>query len=123
MHNFKELKIWQRSMDFAVKIYKLTKKFPKEELFGMTMQMRKSSTSIPNNIAEGSGRNTSKDFDHFLAIAYGSSCELETQLIMSERLEFISVQESLEHINELNEIQKMIFNFKLMLQARIENKK
>src|SRR5688572_26720461 len=89
MNNFKDLKIWQKSVDLAVRIYEITKAFPKDEMYGLTSQMRRSAVSISSNISEGSGRNTDKDFNYFLGISYGSSCELETQLIIAERVRLI----------------------------------
>lgn len=83
MNNYKELKVWQRSVELAVKIYELTKHFPKEEVYGLTSQIKRSAISIPSNIAEGAGRNTDKDFNNFLGISYASLCELETQLIIA----------------------------------------
>ena len=86
MHNFKELEVWNNSMDLATSIYKVTEFFPQEERFGITSQMRRASVSIPSLIAEGAGRNTNKDFANFIGMAIGSCYELETQLILSSRL-------------------------------------
>jgi four helix bundle protein len=93
MHRFKELKVWQKSIDFAVDIYKMTTQFPSEEKFGITSQMRRSGVSVPSNIAEGAGRNTNGEFIHFLGVAEGSINELETQAIISQRLNFLSVED------------------------------
>ncbi len=87
-YGYKKLIVWQKSIDLVVAIYALTKEFPKEELFGLTSQMRRASVSVPSNIAEGSGRHTKRDFHHFLSIAYGSVMELETQLIIAKKLLF-----------------------------------
>jgi len=111
MHNFKELKIWQLSRGLVKDVYLLTKKFPDDERFGLTQQIRKAVVSTASNIAEGSGRRTNKDFVHFLDIANGSAFEAETQLILSLDLEYIS-QVEFDPINEkLQMIEKMIFNF------------
>jgi len=88
MHNFRELKVWQKSIDMTVEIYKLTENFPKEEKFGLISQMRRAAVSIAANIAEGTGRRTEKDFNAFLGNSLGSSFELETELIISSRLNF-----------------------------------
>ena len=88
MHNYKELKVWQKSMDLTVKVYQLTSMFPDSEKYNLTSQARRSSVSIPSNIAEGAGRHTKADFSRFLDIAYGSSSELDTQLILSHDLIF-----------------------------------
>ena len=117
MHNFKDLKIWQFSRYFVKDIYLLSKKFPVDERFGLTQQIRKAVVSVLSNIAEGSGRGTNNDFSHFLDIANGSAFEVETQLILSLDLEYIS-QEEFDCINEkLQMIEKMIFNFNKSLKS------
>lgn len=83
---YKDLIVWQKAIKLVILIYDLTKAFPQNEIYGITSQMRRSSVSIPSNIAEGSKRRTKKDFEHFLSIALGSAAELETQLIISENL-------------------------------------
>ena len=107
MHNYQELKIWQKAMDVTEQTYRLTSKFPKEEKYGLTSQIRRSAVSIPSNIAEGAGRNTDGEFKNFLGIASGSSNELFTQLILSHRLELVSENTIKPILNELIEIQKM----------------
>ncbi|NOR75274.1 MAG: four helix bundle protein [Draconibacterium sp.] len=108
MNNFRELNVWKKAMQLVAQIYKSTKHFPKEEQFGLTNQIRRCAVSIPSNIAEGAGRGSSKDFSRFLSISLGSSFELETQLIISKELNFIT-NESFNSIEkELIEIQKMI---------------
>jgi len=97
-------------------IYLLTQCFPAEERFGLTQQIRRAAVSVPSNIAEGSGRGTNADFSHFLDIAYGSSCEVETQLYLSLDLEFISQQKFDTVNNILQDIQKLICNFQKSLQ-------
>lgn len=89
MHNIKELKIWNRAIDLTVEVYRATDNFPKQEMYGLTSQIRRSAVSIPSNIAEGAGRNSDNEFKHFLGIASGSSYELQTQLIISNRLNLI----------------------------------
>ena len=90
MHNFKELKVWQKGRKFVKDIYLLTRNFPQEELFVLTSQMRRAAISIPSNIAEGSGRGSDKDFARFIDIATGSSFELESQLYVASDLEYFS---------------------------------
>jgi len=109
MHNFKELNIWQKSIDLVEEVYSLTKNLPDSEKFGLVSQLNRSSVSISSNIAEGSGRNSNKDFVRFLNIALGSSYELETQLILVNRL--FKNHETKNIIEQLNEIQKMIRGF------------
>ena len=89
---------------------------PADERFGLTSQIRRSVVSVSSNIAEGAGRNTKGEFNQFLGIAYGSSCELDTQLIIAERLNFIKKKESEKLRLELSEIQKMIYNLKRSLK-------
>ncbi|MCF8242775.1 MAG: four helix bundle protein [Melioribacteraceae bacterium] len=112
MHNFKELKIWQNSKDLVIDVYRKTESFPKEEIFSLTNQIRRSAVSIPSNIAEGCGRNSDKDLIRFLDIANGSSFELETQLIIAHELEFLS-SDNFIHLDEnLREIQRMNYGFR-----------
>lgn len=106
--DFKELKVWQKAIDLTISIYTITKQFPPEEKFGISSQMRRSAVSIPSNISEGHGRNSKNDYFHFLSIARGSACELQTQLIISEKLEFISQEDNLILQNQLTEIDKML---------------
>ena len=115
MNNYKELKIWQKSVDLAVKVYEITNGFSKDERYGLTSQIRRSAVSIPSNIAEGAGRNTKKDFNNFLGISSGSSCELETQLMIAHRINVIdqSVLRSIQQ--EIDEIQKMNWALKKSL--------
>ena len=109
MHNFKELKVWQLSRRLVKEVYETTKSFPAEEKYGLTSQLRRCAVSIPTNISEGSGRKTDKDFAQFLSISLGSAYELETLLILSFDVNFIS-QVQLEELSiKISEIQKMIF--------------
>ena len=110
-HNFRELKIWQRSRSLVKVVYKATEKYPKSELFGLTLQTRKSVISMPSNIAEGCGRGTNSQLIHFLDIAHASSCELETQLLVGGDLEYLPLNEVEFIVKETNEIQKMILRF------------
>ena len=111
MRDFQQLDFWQRSHKLTLKIYKVTKSFSKEELFGLSSQMRRSSSSIPTNIAEGCGRNSLKEFKRFLIIAAGSSSELQYQLILSKDLNYINESLYKELIDELIQIRKMIYNY------------
>ncbi|MFA7255355.1 MAG: four helix bundle protein [Candidatus Omnitrophota bacterium] len=90
IQSFKDLKIWQLGMDIGADVYELTKKFPREELYGLTSQVRRSAVSIPANIAEGFRRYHPKEHKQFLSIAMGSAAELETELLLAERLKYIS---------------------------------
>jgi len=115
MHNFKKISAWDEAMDLSVEIYKITADFPNEEKFGLISQIRRSVVSVSSNIAEGAGRDTNPQFLHFLAIANGSLNELRSQLILSYRLDFISM-ESLNGLEDkIDKIQRMITNFKKQL--------
>jgi four helix bundle protein len=83
LKNYKELKIWQRSYQLCLEIYKITKTFPNEERYGLTSQIRRAAVAVPSNIAEGYGRKTTPEYIRFLYNAYGSICELETQILLS----------------------------------------
>ncbi|MFN0048431.1 MAG: four helix bundle protein [Cytophagales bacterium] len=110
-HNFRNMKIWQLGMDLLVDVYALTKKLPNEEKFGLVSQMNRCAVSIPSNIAEGSGRSTNKDFASFLHISLGSVYELETQIIASYRLKYISNEEHESIIFKIVDLEKMIKAF------------
>lgn len=110
-HSYKKLIIWQKAMELAKNSYELTKLFPKEEIYGLTSQIRRSAVSVPANIAEGSQRKTDKDFGKFILIAKGSLVELETEFILAESFSYISNQKLFNAINEINEIDKMLFFF------------
>ena len=107
MHNFQNLKIWQKAMDVAEMTYRVSSEFPTEERYGLTSQIRRSAVSIPSNIAEGAGRNTDGEFRNFLGIASGSSNELVTQLILSHRLNLIAEEKITSLLEDLIEVQKM----------------
>lgn len=97
MHNFKELKFWQKAVDLSVLVYKITATFPTEEKFGLVSQLRRATISIASNIAEGASRNGDKEFLHFLSLSTGSAFEIETQLIIANKLNFVD-QNELENL-------------------------
>lgn len=111
MHNHKNLKIWQRSMAIVEMVYRETVDFPMEEKYGLTSQIRRASSSIPSNIAEGSGRQSKKEFKYFLSIALGSCYEVDTQLELARRLSILSSKTSDMITHELDEVEKMIIGF------------
>jgi four helix bundle protein len=86
--HYQELIVWQKAMELVELVYRMSKQFPREEIYGLTSQIRRAAVSIPSNIAEGQGRSTTKDFLNFLSVARGSLREVETQLLISERLEY-----------------------------------
>ncbi len=108
IHSYKDLIVWQRSVQLAVEIYKLTEAFPKEELYGITSQMRRAVVSISLNIAEGRFRGTRKDFLQFLRIAYASGVELETQLVIARQLFDMKDSEYSKVDALLDEVMKML---------------
>lgn len=108
MHNFKELKVWNEAMKLAKMIYKTTRLFPIEEKFGLVSQMRRCSVSIPSNIAEGCGRNSNKEFGHFLDISVGLSFELETQILLATDFEYIGIEQSNEILACVSNVQRML---------------
>lgn len=118
MHNFKELKIWQKAIEFSLEVYRLTAQFPTEEKYSLVSQLRRASVSIPSNIAEGSGRNGDREFIHFLSLSIGSGYEAETQLIIANRLKYISDVELEEAIIKITEIQRMLHSFSETLKAK-----
>ena len=104
----KNLEVWQRSMKLVSLIYRVTKVFPKEELYGLTSQMRRAAISIPSNIAEGRSKRSTKDYIRFVNIAYGSAAELETQLLIARELEYVTNDRVDPVLSELNEDGKML---------------
>ena len=116
MHNFRELSVWQRSMELVVMIYNATDLFPTKEKFGIINQLRRCSVSIPSNIAEGSGRDSEKEFRYFISISIGSLFELETQVLLSKKLQYLNNDKSLILIKEIREIQRMLIGLKKRLQ-------
>ena len=119
MHNFEKLKIWQKAMDIAVKVYEISTLLPNDEKFNLIHQIKKCAVSIPSNIAEGSGRNSDKEFMHFLGIANGSTFELITQLILAKRLKLVNEDIIQPAINQLVEVTNMNFAFQKTLKEKI----
>ena len=118
LKNYKELKVWQKSYELCLEIYRITAKFPKEERYGLTSQIRRSVVSIPSNIAEGYGRKTTPEYIRFLYIAYGSNCELETQILLSGDLDYIKTGK-LKILREgIGEVERML---KALIKS-LENK-
>ncbi len=108
MKTHKDLDVWRKSIELVASVYKITSSFPKEELYGLTSQIRRSAVSVPSNIAEGAARNHDNEFRQFLYIALGSGAELETQLIISKMLGYITDEKSEELVTELNSISRML---------------
>lgn len=118
MNNLKELKIWNKSIELAVEVYKATADFPVDERFGLTSQSRRAAVSVSSNIAEGAGRNSSKEFNNFLGVANGSPYELQTQLIIANKLDFLSIETLDPLLAQIDELQKMTYGFLQMLDKK-----
>ncbi|MBI2848847.1 MAG: four helix bundle protein [Chloroflexi bacterium] len=108
LKSFRELTVWQKSVDLAEKIYQQTRSFPKEEIYGLVSQMRRAVISIPSNIAEGQSRNSTGEFRQFLGISRGSLAELETQIEVAGRLKYLTPQQLEILLQDCTEIGKML---------------
>lgn len=108
INSYRDLTVWQKSVDLVMSIYGLTEKFPAAEMYGLTSQMRRSAVSIPSNIAEGRRRGSRKDYLQFLRIAYGSGAELETQLTIAEKLSFGDKTDYNKIVDLLDEVMRML---------------
>jgi len=118
LKNYKELNVWQKSYKLCLHLYKVTKRFPKDEMCGLTSQIRRSAVSIPSNIAEGYGRKTTLAYLRFLYIAYGSICEMETQTMLSGDLGYVE-KEGLQNLRaEIGDVERML---KALIKS-LENK-
>jgi four helix bundle protein len=109
MQSFRDLQVWQRSMELTVAVYRLTQGFPREEAFGLTAQLRRSAVSVPSNVAEGHGRMNPREFRHFLPIARGSNCELQTQLELAGALGLADPQQLNTAHTLSQEVDKLLF--------------
>ena len=105
--NFRELIVWQKALDLVEKIYKASRSFPKDELYGLTGQIRRAVVSVPSNIAEGQGRDSTKEFQHHLSIAYGSLCEVQTQIFIAQRLSYWQEREVRELLSLTEEVARL----------------
>lgn len=119
MHKVEDLKIWQKSILLAKSIYKVTSELPSDEKYGLISQIKRSVISISSNIAEGAGRNSNKEFKHFLSIANGSAYELQTQLILTVELELLSKERVQSSLKLIAEIQKMNYSLQQSIQDKI----
>ena len=108
MAGYRDLKVWQSATQLAEETYRLSQSFPNHEIYGLTSQLRRATVSIPSNIAEGHGRNSPKEFYHFLGIALGSLAELETQLLLAKRLKYLEADQITAVLKTTDEITKML---------------
>ena len=118
LKNYKELKVWQKAYQLCLEVYKITRGFPSEEKFGLTSQMRRAAVSAPSNIAEGYGRKTTPEYIRSLYFAYGSNCELETQISLSGDLGYMKAQEKEMLQKNIEEVERML---KALIKS-LENK-
>ena|ERR1017187_2921215 len=108
MAGYRELKVWRLAMELAEDVYKLCAEFPRNDVYGLTSQMQRAAVSIPSNIAEGQARNSSKEFNYFLGVARGSWAELETQIMLAQRLDYLTVEKADPVLEKAEEIGKML---------------
>ena len=123
MRDFRKIQVWEKAHRFVLQIYKVTSAFPKDELYGLTSQIRRAAASIPSNIAEGCGRDTQTELARFIHIAGGSASELKYQLILANDLGHIDDETYPNLDSEINEIQRMLYGFEKAVQANSKNLK
>ena len=117
MKDFRELKVWQKAHELTLAVYKMTASFPREELYGLTSQLRRASSSIPANLAEGCGRNGDGEFARFCSIALGSASELEYHLLLANDLKLIQPEDCLELTQRTTEVKRMLATLIQKLRA------
>ena len=108
LKSFKELIVWQKAYQLCLEIYRISKEFPNDEKYGLSSQMRRAALSIPSNIAEGYGRRTIPDYVRCLYIAYGSTCELETQILLAKDLDYLESDDESLILERINEVERML---------------
>jgi four helix bundle protein len=118
VRNYRDLVVWKRAVDFVAEIYRLSAGFPREERFGLTTQVRRASVSVSANIAEGSGRATSRDFLNFLSYARGSLKEAESMVFVAQRLEFVRAPDCIEALRLADETSRMLAGLRLSIAKR-----
>jgi len=118
LKNFKDLLVWQKGYQLCLVLYRITKDFPGEEKYGLISQMRRAAISIPSNISEGYGRKTIPDYVRCLYIAYGSTCELETETLLSGDLDYLNNDEQTALLEKIREVERML----MALIKSLENK-
>lgn len=116
MKTFRDLLIWQKAMNLVTNTYQITEKFPKEELFGLTSQIRRSAISLPSNIAEGYGRDSNKELLRFINIAIGSLFEFQTQIEIAKNINYLNENEFKNLYEETRELEAMIISFSKRLK-------
>jgi len=120
VRSYRDLEVWQKAMDLVVECYKITEQFPKDEIYGLIIQLRRAAVSIPANIAEGRGRLHTGEFVQHLSIAYGSLAELETHLQIAQRLNYIDIEKLNQLLEKTAEIGRMINGLRRSLQEKAD---
>jgi four helix bundle protein len=120
--SYADLQVWQKSMMLVTDIYKITADFPKQEIYGLTTQIRKSAVSIPSNIAEGSARETTRDLIRFINIAYGYLAEMETQLLIAKNIDYLAEEKLFPLMQRCREIGRMLNGLRQSLLSSLEEK-
>ena len=118
MRDFRELKVWQKAHRMTLDVYEVTKDFPREERYGLTSQLRRSSSSIPANIAEGCGKTSVSELGRYLQVAMGSSSELEYHLLLARDLKLLNTETHDRLSNEVSEVRRMLLAFARQLKIR-----
>jgi four helix bundle protein len=121
VNSYRDLMVWQHSVELAEQVYRLTQHFPKQEMYGLSVQIQKAVVSVPSNIAEGHARDSTKEFLHHLSISLGSLAELETQLILAERLAYIDQQVLASLLSKTDEIGRMTRGLQRALRAKLQS--
>ena len=119
VQNYRQLIAWQKAMELVKLVYEMSDKFPREELFGLTLQIRKAVVSVPSNVAEGQGRRTTKDFLRHLSIAYGSLMETETQNLIAEMRKYITAEDSMRVMDKTAEVGRLMNGLSKSLEQKL----
>ncbi len=120
MTGYRDLAVWQRAMDFVLDVYSITAAYPQSERFGLVSQTQRSAVSVAANIAEGRGRGTTREFHRFVGIALGSLAELETHILIGERLKYLSATDTQRLLRESDQITRMLGALKRSLRAKLD---
>ena len=118
MKSYRDLKVWQKAMDLVVECYEETKEFPKSEIFGLTSQLRRAGVSVPANIAEGHARHYTTEYLRYLSIAYGSLAELETHILIAQRLNYLDTSQCNILLDITSEVGRMINGLRSSLKKK-----
>lgn len=121
VNSYRDLRVWQAGMDLVEQVYRLTQNFPKQEMYGLSSQIQRAAVSLPSNIAEGHARDSTKEFLHYLSIALGSVAELETQLILAERLTYLDRKNLEIVLLKTDEVGRMLRGMQRTLKAKLSS--